>query len=135
MNAALEGVLAQALEEALVGVYERDQEMFDIDGIPAIETLAEAWQPGDVASDPEALSYWAYAAFEAMRAVCESYAGRDIPYDVDNVAGFPYTHEDDAPREILSAEKITAVLLQLHRSIETWQERGGFRGFYVSIRA
>lgn len=94
--------------------------------------LALVWQPGDEASDPEALSYWAYAAFEAMRAV---YAGRDILYDVDNIAGFRYTHEDDAPGEILSAEKITAVLLQLHRSIETWQERGGFRGFYVSIRA
>lgn len=94
--------------------------------------LALVWQPGDEASDPEALSYWAYATFEAISVV---YAGRDIPYDVDNIAGFPYTHEDDAPGEILSAEKITAVLLQLHRSIETWQERGGFRGFYVSIRA
>ena len=76
----------------------------------------------------------AYAAYEAMRAVCEAYAGRDIPYDVDDVALTPYTFENDAPREILSANHITAVLMQLRQSIEYWQERGGFRGFYNSIR-
>jgi hypothetical protein len=134
MSDALEGALAGALEEALAGVYERDREMFDADAIAAIDTLVALWQPRGDAVDPEALSYWAYAAYEALRAVCESFAGRDIPYDVDDVALFPYRHEDDAPREILSAERITAVLVQLRRSIETWQERGGFRGFYESIR-
>lgn len=136
MSEALEGALAGALEEALVAVYERDREMFDADAIAAIDALVALWDPGSEASDPEELSYWAYAAYEAMRAVCESYAGRDIPYDVDSVAVFPYEneHEDDAPREILSTERVTAVLLQLRQSIATWQDRGGFRGFYDSIR-
>lgn len=133
-NEALEGALAQTLEEALVGVYERDREMFDADAIAAIDALVALWQPGFEVSDPEALSYWAYASYEAFHAVCEAYGGRNIPYDVDDVALFPYMDEDDAPREILSAERITAVLLQLRRSIEYWQGWGGFRGFYKSIR-
>ena len=112
------------MEEALAAVYERDREMFDADAIAAINTLVALWQPGDEAVDPEELSYWAYAAYEALRAVCEAYAGRDIPYDVDDVALFPHTFEDDAPKEILSGERITAVLLQLRQSIAYWQQPG-----------
>jgi hypothetical protein len=134
MDDALEGSLAGALEEALISVYERDREMFDADAIAAIDALVSLWNPGDETAEPEALSYWAYAAYEAMRAVCEVYAGRDIPYDVDDVALFPYTFEDDAPREILHPGQVTAVLKQLRQSIACWQEQGGFRGFYKSIR-
>lgn len=134
MTEALEGALAGALEEALVGVYERDREMFDADAIAAVDTLVALWWPNGEAADPEELSYWAYAAYEVLRAVCEAYAGRDIPYDVDDVALFPHTFEDDVPKEILSGERITAVLLQLRQSIAYWQQRGVFRGFYESIR-
>ena len=54
------------MEEALAAVYERDREMFDADAIAAINTLVALWQPGDEAADPEELSYWAYAAYEAL---------------------------------------------------------------------
>jgi hypothetical protein len=134
MSEAVEGALAGELEEALIGVYERDREMFDADALAAIDALLALWKPDGEAPDPEELSYWAYAAYEALRAVCESYAGRDIPFDVDNVDLFPSGHEEAAPEEILDAEQITAVLGQLRQSIVCWQERGVFRGFYESIR-
>jgi hypothetical protein len=134
MSEALEGALARDLEVALITVYERDQEMFDADALSAVQTLIALWEPAGEDPHPEALSHWAYAAYEALRAVCESYAGRDIPYDVDDVAVFPYDHKDDAPREVLHPARIAVVLDLLQTSIAYWQERRGLRGFYTSIR-
>lgn len=134
MSEAVQGALERELEEALIMVYERDREMFDGDALAAVEALIALWTPEKEEVDVEGLSYWAYAAYEALRAVCESYAGRDIPYDVDNVAVFPYEPEKREPAEILSLAQITAVLRQLQASIAYWQERGGLRGYYVSIR-
>jgi hypothetical protein len=130
----LEEALAQALEEALVGVYEQDREMFDADALAAVETLILLWQPGEETAESQALSYWAYAAYEAMAVVCEFFAGHEIPYDVEEVALAHYTYDDDAPLEILSGSEITGVLFQLRRSLEHWQEGGGLRSFYESIR-
>lgn len=134
MSEALEGALAGALEEALIDVYEQDREMFDADAVAAIDALVSLYQPIDETADPDELSYWAYAAYEAMRAACDTYAGRDIPYDVDNVAIHSYSGGDDAPRDTLSGERVTAVLLQLRQSIEFWQDQGLLRGYYESIR-
>jgi hypothetical protein len=115
---ALEGALAQELEEALISV----------------ETLIAAWAPGIEEADPDGLSYWAYAAYEALCAVCESYAGRDIPYDVDEVAMLVYESDGEERGNILSLEQIISVLGQLRDSIAYWQEQRGLRGFYSSIR-
>jgi hypothetical protein len=134
MSETLEGALAGALEEALIDVYERDREMFDADAVAAIDALVSLWHPGQETVGPEDLSHWAYAAYEAMRDVCEAYSGRDIPFDVDDVALFPHAFEDDTMREVMSAEQVISVLLQLRQSIEYWQEHAGFRGFYESIR-
>ncbi len=134
MSEAIEGELAGALEEALVGVYEQDREMFDADAVAAIDALVSLWHPGDETADPEELSFWAYAAYEALHAVCEAFAGRNISYNVDGVALTPFTFEDDAPRESLSVETIAAVLLQLRQSIEIWQEQGALRGYFESFQ-
>jgi hypothetical protein len=118
----------QNIEFALVGAYDRNQNLTDTGAMYAVETLIKVYT-GELRGREVALPQLKpeeREAYDAAKAMCDFRLGRTSMED-----------EKDKKVEVgepLTLEEIIACLKRILKSINTWYKRGGRRGYYEFAR-
>ena len=119
----------QNIEFALVGAYDRNPNLTDTGTLYAVETLIKVYT-GDLRGRKVALPQFKPEerdAYDAAKAMCDFRLGRTSMEDEKG-------KKIKAGGEPLTLEEIINCLKRILKSINTWNKRGGRRGYYEFVR-
>ena len=119
----------QNIEFALVGAYDRNQNLTDTGAMYAVETLIKVYT-GELRGrevTPPQFKPEEQEAYDAAKAMCDFRLGRTSMEDEKG-------KKVEAGGEPLTLEEIIPCLKRILKSIDTWYKRGGRRGYYEYVR-
>jgi hypothetical protein len=119
----------QNIEFALAQVYRAHPEMTDFEALDAVQALVRTYQSETrrQLAPPLKLKPLAQESYDSVKAACEWRLGREHMLD-----------EKDRPLDLemtpKTADEIVLCLKRIRRSIETWNKRGGRRGYFDFVQ-